>query len=194
MQALFVSSLIISVISALFLPQGTGSVFHTNWHYVCHFSVMIMGAMTCVYQNKIQCKRLWFDVLLWAVSFAAYFVILSFCKNATDWRWYTQIAALVPLHTFCYYSYKVCAYKWCEKLMTHKVWRFPLCWIASLTLEIYVVQFHVITDRFNALFPLSWFIVFAMVCVTAYMLRVMVNVFLQFLGKENWKWKECLRL
>ena len=78
--------------------------------------------------------------------------------------------------------------------MTHKVWRHPLCWIASLTLEIYVVQFHVITDRFNALCPLNWFIVFALVCVMAYCLHVMVNVFLQFLNKENWKWRECFRL
>lgn len=194
MRTLLLSSVMLSVVTALMLPKSSGSLFHTQWHYVCHFSVMIMGAMTCVYQNQIKYSRFWFDVLLWAVSFAAYFVILSFGKNATDWRWYTQIAALVPLHTFCYYSYKVCAYKWCEKLMTHKVWRFPLCWIASLTLEIYVVQFHVITDRFNALFPLSWFIVFAMVCVTAYCLHVMVNVFLQFLSKENWNWRDCFLL
>ena len=67
-------------------------------------------------------------------------------------------------------------------------------WIASLTLEIYVVQFHVITDRFNALFPLKWLIVFGLVCVTAYLLRVIVNVFLQFMGKDPWLCRLCLRI
>ena len=194
LKGLFLSSVVLSVATALLLPQGSGSMFHTQWHYVCHFSVMIMGAMTCIFQHQIKCGKFWLDLLLGVVSFIMYFVILSFGKNATDWRWYSQIVALIPLHTFCYYSYKVCAYKWCERLMTHKLWRHPLCWIASLTLEIYVVQFHVITDRFNALFPLNWLIVFALVCVTAYILRVMVNVFLQFLNKENWKWRECFRL
>lgn len=155
---------------------------------------MVMGAMVCLYRDRIRCGKLWLDLLLWAVSFVAYFAIVAVGKGASDWRWYTQVAALVPLHTFCYYSYKVCAYKWCEKLMTHKVWRFPLCWIASLTLEIYVVQFHVITDRFNALFPLNWLIVFGLVCVTAYLLRVVVNVFVQFMGREPWQWRLCLRI
>ena len=58
--------------------------------------------------------------------------------------------------------------------------------------NIYVVQFHVITDRFNALFPLNWLIVFGLVCVTAYLLRVIVNVFLQFMGKDPWLWRQCL--
>lgn len=194
LKGLFVSSVVLSVITAILLPQSSGSIFHTQWHYVCHFSVMIMGAMTYIFQNQVKCNRFWLDLQLWVVSFIAYFVILSCGKNATDWRWYSQIAALIPLHAFCYYSYKVCAYKWCEKLMTHKIWGVPLCWIASLTLEIYVVQFHLITDRFNALFPLNWFIVFVLVCVVAYILRMMVNIFLQFLSKENWRWKECFRL
>lgn len=70
--------------------------------------------------------------------------------------------------------------------MTHGIWQLPICWIASLTLEIYVVQFHVITDRLNALSPLDWLIVSGLVCVTAYLLHVIVNVFVQIIGKVPW--------
>ena len=55
---------------------------------------------------------------------------------------------------------------------------FKVLYVPWITAYIYVVQFHVITDWFNALFPLNWLIVFGLVCVTAYLLRVIVNVFL----------------
>ena len=191
---LFAVSVLVSIVSVFLFPQGHGSMFHTHWHYVCHFSVMVMGAMVFMYREKISSGKLWVDLLLLAVSFIAYFAIVAVGKSATDWRWYTQLAALVPLHSFCYFGYKVCMHGWCGKLMTHGIWRWPIGWIASLTLEIYVVQFHVITDRFNALFPLNWFIVFGLVCVTAYLLRVIVNAFLQFMGKDPWLWRQCLRI
>ena len=46
-------------------------MFHTHWHYVCHFSVMVMGAMVFMYREKIGSGKLWFDLLLLAVSFIA---------------------------------------------------------------------------------------------------------------------------
>lgn len=190
----FVFSILFAVVCALLMPHTSGSMFHTKWHYVCHFSVMIMGAMTNLCQLRIRCNSLICDVVLWILSFVAYFAILAIGRNATDWRWYTQVIALAPLHLFCYYGYKVCTYSWCTKLMTHKRWKWLFCWIASLTLEMYVVQFHVITDEYNDLFPLNWLIVFGRIFIVAYVLRICVNVFIQFMGKEGWHWVKCLKL
>lgn len=186
--------LCISVVSALILPQGKGSIFHTKWHYLCHFSIMLMGALVYLHRNSIKIKNKYLDYTMFLLSFVAYFVVLSIGKNAIDWKWYIQLFALIPLHSFCYYSYKVVSYGWCERLMTNKIWKWPLSVIAALTLEIYVVQFHIITDIFNALFPLTWFVVFFMICVAAYILRISVNVFVWFMGKDEWDWKGCLKV
>lgn len=187
-------ALCVSLISAFILPQGKGSIFHTQWHYLCHFSIMLMGALVYLNKDRIRLKNKYLDWTLFLVSFILYFAIMSIGKNATNWKWYTQLFALIPLHTFCYYAYKVCSYSWCEIIMTYGKWKWALNAITALTLEIYIVQFHIITDRFNALFPLNWFIVFVMICLVAYILRVFINVFIQFLSKEAWDWKGCLKL
>lgn len=66
--------------------------------------------------------------------------------------------------------------------------------VASLTLEIYIVQFHIITDKFNSVFPMNTIIVFALITLAAYLLRFLVNVFVQFIGKDNWNWKGIMKL
>lgn len=193
-KVFFLSSICASIVFALVMPQGVGSMFHTQLRYVCYFSIMIMGGCVCLRREKIKLDRLWRDILLLGISFVAYFPMQAVGKNATDCLWYTQIISLIPLHFFCYYAYKVSFYNWTKSLMTHRVMKWFFAVPAALTLEIYIVQPNVITDCFNSLFPLSWFIVFGLILLCAYVLRICVNVFLQFLSKDSWNLKEIFTL
>lgn len=193
-KLLFVVAICISVVYAFVMPQGTGSMFHTQLRYVCNFSIMIMGGMVFLRREEIKLNRLRIDLFLMVASFVAYFAIQSIGKNTLDWRWYTQIISLIPLHVFCYYAYKVSSYKWVDCLMKHKFFKWIFSVPAALTLEIYIVQPSIISDRFNSLFPLSWFIVFGLILVAAYILRIFVNVFLQFCGNDSWNLKEWFLL
>ena len=94
------------------MKKATGSPFHTDFHYICHFSIMVLGAM--VYTNRLNLKmnHLWLDLFLLIVSFIMYFAILAIGKGRVDGRYYVQVLALVPLHSFVYYAYKVVSYKW----------------------------------------------------------------------------------
>ena len=191
-KILFMFSIAASLLYFYFMPKATGSIFHTNLHFVCHFSIMIMGGMTYLYKDKI--KSLWKDCL-WAIFwFVLYFIILYIGKGKQDYKYYVQIVGLLPLHLFIFYAYKTASYHWCTTLFQSSRWKRILTTIASLTLEIYIVQFHIITDKFNRLFPLNTVIVFIFICITAYCLRVMTSLFLQFLSSAPFEFKNAIKI
>lgn len=193
-KILFMFSIAASLLYFYFMPKATGSIFHTNLHFVCHFSIMIMGGMTYLYKDKIKIKSLWKDCL-WAIFwFVLYFIILYIGKGKQDYKYYVQIVGLLPLHLFIFYAYKTASYHWCTTLFQSSRWKRILTMIASLTLEIYIVQFHIITDKFNRLFPLNTVIVFIFICITAYCLRVMTSLFLQFLSSAPFEFKNAIKI
>jgi len=193
-KILFMFSIAASLLYFYFMPKATGSIFHTNLHFVCHFSIMIMGGMTYLYKDKIKIKSLWKDCL-WAIFwFVLYFIILYVGKGKQDYKYYFQIVGLLPLHLFIFYAYKTASYHWCTTLFQSSRWKRILTTIASLTLEIYIVQFHIITDKFNRLFPLNTVIVFIFICITAYCLRVMTSLFLQFLSSAPFEFKNAIKI
>lgn len=185
----------VSVGYFLLMPMAEGSPYHTGWHFVCHFSIMVMGAW--VYRRKDEIGkrlRLKLDLPLMLVSFIAYFLILKVGKGQTGVRYYLQIASLLPLHTFCYYMFKVASCEWIEKLYRVRVVGRMCTIISSLTLEIYIVQFMLITDRFNALFPLNTLVVMTAIVVCAYLLKVLVSIFLQVLSNDSFSMKAALKV
>lgn len=193
-KILFMFSIAASLLYFYFMPKATGSIFHTNLHFVCHFSIMIMGGMTYLYKDKIKIKSLWKDCL-WAIFwFVLYFIILYIGKGKQDYKYYVQIVGLLPLHLFIFYAYKTASYHWCTTLFQSSRWKRILTTIASLTLEIYIVQFHIITDKFNRLFPLNTVIVSIFICITAYCLRVMTSLFLQFLSSAPFEFKNAIKI
>lgn len=184
----------VSITYFFMMPMACGSPFHTSFHYVCHFSVMVMGGLCYLLRDKVKCSSIMRDMLWMIVSFIAYFVILKIGKGAMGIRYYSQITALIPLHTFVYYLYKVASYSWCDKVFHSKRVGKIMSWIAALTLEIYIVQFAFITNQFNSIFPLNVLLVFAIIVLAAYLLKVMTSLFLAVLSKEDLEWKEIVWL
>lgn len=174
----------VTVIIFFLMPKSKGSAFHSEFHFVCHFSVMLLGSLVYLRRDRIKTRHWAVDTLLLTVSFIAYFAIMSLGKGRQDGWYYTQIVAIVPLHAFVYYTYKVCSRTFAERLFAMPLGGRLLKIVACLTLEIYVVQFAVITDRFNALFPLNTVIVFALILLAAYLLKVCTSLFLWVMGKE----------
>ena len=111
-----------------------------------------------------------------------------------DYKYYFQIIGLLPLHLFTFYIYKVASYPWCTKLFQTSKLKWIFLVIANLTLEIYIVQFHIITDEFNTLFPLNTVIVFMLISISAYILKVITSLFLQFLSSVPFNLKEAIKI
>lgn len=190
----FVAALMITNSHFQPLYEDVSPSLATYFHYVCHFSVMVMGGLCYLLRDKIKCSSIMRDMLWMIVSFIAYFVILKIGKGAMGIRYYSQITALIPLHIFVYYLYKVASYSWCKKAFCSMIVGKIMSWIAALTLEIYIVQFSFVTNQFNSLFPLNLLLVFAIIVLAAYLLKVMTSLFLAVLSKEDLEWKEIVRL
>ena len=175
-KIIFILSIITSVCYFLCMPKVASSIFHTNFHFICHFSIMVMGGLTYLNKDMIQMKSLPKD-----------FILMVF-------KYYFQIIGLLPLHLFTFYIYKVASYPWCTKLFQTSKLKWIFLVIANLTLEIYIVQFHVITDEFNTLFPLNTVIVFILISISAYILKVITSLFLQILSSAPFNLKEAIKI
>lgn len=66
--------------------------------------------------------------------------------------------------------------------------------LSSLSLEIYIVQFSLITDKYNDYFPLSILIVTVFIVAMAYFLKLMTNIFVLIMSKGNINFRNILRL
>lgn len=162
--------------------------------FICHFSIMIMGGMTYLYKDKIEIKSLWKDCLWTIFWFALYFIILYIGKGKQDYKYYFQIVGLLPLHLFIFYAYKTASYHWCTTLFQSSRWKWLLLIISNLTLEIYIVQFHIITDKFNFLFPFNTIIVFTLIYTAAYILKMITSLFIQFLSPVPFDLKKAINI
>ena len=96
-----------------------------------------------------------------------------------------QMVSLIPLLLSIYFFFMFCS---CEKMT--RVFDRALCgnvvyFISSLTLEIYLVQYALFTDRMNFMFPLNIPIMYLMIFGVAYVLKVLSQGFSQIFGKED---------
>lgn len=153
----------------------------------------VVWKQTLTIGNLLLFDGYWFLQAI-AVAYIVFFVILKIGKGTMGIRYDIQITALIPLHIFVYYLYKVASYSWCKKAFCSMIVGKIMSWIAALTLEIYIVQFSFVTNQFNSLFPLNVLLVFAIIVLAAYLLKVMTSLFLAVLSKEDLEWKEIVRL
>ncbi|WP_423997256.1 acyltransferase family protein [Maribacter sp. IgM3_T14_3] len=190
-QILVLSVLITSLI-IIFSPKEARSIYH-EFHYIIYFSSMLLGVNVGLYKKQIKIENLFSDLVLCGTSFLLYFIIMFFGKGKTDNFYYVQLLAVIPLLFFLYYSYKAVSYQWCAKLSNHKIWSVVFI-ISSLTYEIYIVQFNIITNVFNKYYPLNTVIVFGIIIFSAYILRILTNFFLWLFSSKEWKIDQIFRL
>lgn len=127
------------------------------------------------------------------ISFILYFIIMSIGKGKNNNLYYTQLFAIIPLHLFLFYFYYWSS-TWISLIYSKKSLYNPIYWIGSLCLEIYLVQYYFLTDKFNSLFPLNIIIIFGEILIAAYLLRISTNFFLQTLNKLPYNWKNIFNL
>lgn len=54
MLSLFGLAVACSVAYFFWMPVAEGSPFHTSFHFVCHFSIMMMGGLVYVCRDRIR--------------------------------------------------------------------------------------------------------------------------------------------
>lgn len=96
-----------------------------------------------------------------------------------------QMVSLIPLLLAIYFFFMFCS---CMKVI--KVFEHVLCgnviyFISSLTLEIYLVQYALFTDKMNFMFPLNIPVMYLMIFAVAYVLKCLSKLFSQIFSGDD---------
>ncbi|MCH5311278.1 MAG: acyltransferase [Prevotella sp.] len=176
-----------------FQPITTLSIYTVGFHYVCFFSIMLLGAYLATKRGELKKRKLWLDFLLSIIMLGLFYACQAIGKGKTGTPYYMQIFSLLPLHGFIYYIYMSMTGKWTKKILC-SAFGLPVRIIASLTLEIYLVGFcFVYMVQFNNLFPLNLFIVFLILVATAYIVKVVCNFITQTISPQAYDWEAIIK-
>jgi len=174
------------------MPIHNLSIYQTDYHYICFFSVMIMGAYIAKNRESILSTNLIKEFSLSFISLILFYAIQAIGKGKDDWHFYVQIISLIPLHSFLYYLYVITTNDHIERIVKLPVIGIIIRFIAALTLEIYLVGFVFILTDFNNLFPLNLLIVFGIIVSMAYAVKIISNFILQTLQDKPYDWKKIV--
>lgn len=81
---------------------------------------------------------------------------------------------------------------WLEKILQMNCVGKLIRFIAALTLEIYLVGFVLCITSLNDIFPLNIIIVFGIIVLVAYVVKVISNFVIQTFDKDPYNWKQMV--
>jgi hypothetical protein len=169
---------------ACFDFTGKGIFYGSDdYRRIFYFLFMMQGALMGVNREKYM-YRGWHPVA-YVACILAWYVVLFY---TADSNW--QILSVIPLLGVSRYGYLACSAPWLGRLYRSKYVGRGMYYVAMLCLEIYVIQHFVITDFFNAIFPLNIPLVMVLIIASAYGLRVVSNFIRQTFEKEPYRWTE----
>lgn len=178
-----IMSLLVVVISNFFVLDLTQSVMYAAVPYmrIYYFLFMLLGAVVAVREEKeVSSFRAGGYAVLGLVAYYAcmwiYKIDAFYCNF--------QIVSLFPLLFSIYWIYRFCNTPWVNRILEMRIGGF-IYFISNLTLEIYMVQYAVFTDKMNGIFPWNIVIVYLLIFIAAYLLKCSSQFFSQVFSNEK---------
>lgn len=162
-----------------------------GFRLVFFFLYMLLGAIVGQHYQNIKMRV----PALWLFAFLILFNALLLIRGRFDIliASFINILTLIVLMGVCMSLYACCNTEVAKNLYESK-FGFVIKFIGGLCLEIYVVQHAIITSKLNSIFPLNIIVIFIAIVLSAYLLRCFARLFLQTFQKEDYNWKEILKL
>lgn len=190
-QILFLS-ILISIVVFFSLPWDARSIYSTDFHYFCFFSIMLLG--TIVANNRLteKKKNTTKDVLVMIFSICLFYGIQYVGKGKDTIIYYFQILSYIPLFSLIYYIDKICTYPLLEKIVKSNFLGGVILFVSNITLEIYLVGFVVfkIPNKMIDLFPMNLILVFLLIIFLAYITKVVSVFIIQTFELDRYDWKK----
>ncbi|MBO4851500.1 MAG: acyltransferase [Prevotella sp.] len=167
-------------------------MFTDPFQRIPFFLFMLMGAMTGLSVDKIKIRPV-VDALMLMLCIVAYYLIIYFSMR-NDQPTMLQFFCYFPALGTIYYFYKVFRSKWAASIYRHPFAQSIIRFVGGLCLEIYLIQFSVITTKLNHLFPLNILIVFAEALALAYLTRCLARFILQTFSDKPYDWTKMVKI
>lgn len=180
------SILVMFVAFYLFYDFGSSNFYGEDcfFRWILFFTIILIGGATCLMSNRLQYRH-WNWVALFA-CITIWYGMSFFVKGDL------YVFSYFPLVGVCVFTYLVGKSPWIEKCFSHKILGNILFVIGGLCLESYLIQWFIITDKMNYLFPLNIPIIVMLVLISAYMLRIFSEMIRQIFSLEPFSWKRLL--
>lgn len=156
------------------------------------FNFMLLGAYLSSNRDKIRAGHPIKDIMLMIVFTALYYAVFAVSERLEGPLVLIQYISMFPLFIAMYYFYKVGDSEWVVRIYKNKFFHFLIRFIGGLCLEIYLVQWFFLTDKFNYLFPLNILMIFGAVIVAAYFTRCLARLFSQTFREAPYEWKKIV--
>lgn len=156
-----------------------------NLRYFIYFPFMAFGAYCGINRNKLRYKGHHFWLMI--VSFGLWYAVNSF-KNEL------QVCSVLVLFPFLYYLYSCGNSKFITRILANKIINKIVIFCGGLCLEVYLIQFSLITDKFNNIFPLNIPLIFIIIISCAYFLHILAGLILQTFRDTPYSFKEMAKV
>ncbi len=160
--------------------------------WLLFFDFMLLGSKVGMSKEQIKIRPVKDVIMLFmsVVLFYVFFILSIKIKNLG----YLELASLPPLFGIMYYLYKAGSCMWVKKIYNSKVGNLIIRVIGGLTLEIYLVQNYLFTDKMNDIFPLNIIIMFILIFVAAYLARCFARIISQTFKEDKYNWSKVISL
>lgn len=187
-------SLLLSFLWLYFFDDAKPHNFYGdgNCRYIFFFVIMLGGALVGSSKKKSNDRQLYNVVKMVLCIIIFYLSIHLSMKLGSLWR--IQILSIFPLFGIVVYMHRLCNSDQLAKLYYNKYSGFIIRLIGGLCLEIYLVQFSLFTNKMNQLFPLNIVIMFLIIVIAAYIVRIFSRIFSQIFSDEDFNWRKIVEI
>lgn len=183
---IIVSTLIGFIVFLYFNDFSNGIIYgNNNLRYFIYFPFMCFGAYLGLHREMLKYRHyhFWLTIL----SFILWYVFNSFRNEL-------QLVSILMSFPFLFGLYSLGNSPILIKFLSFRSINKIIVFCGGLCLEVYLIQFSLITDKFNNIFPLNIPLIFVIVLTAAYLLHILSKLFLQTFKTEPYSVKEILKV
>lgn len=193
LKIVIIITAIIIVMSDYFILDHSKSMMYADIKYmrIYYFSFMLLGTITALRQHNTYSmkKSLIYSIL----HLVLYYVCMAIYK-IDDFFCHFQIVSLLPLLAAIYWIYQLCNTEKVSSLLSKKYIGWSIIFISGLTLEIYMVQYALFTNRFNYMFPSNIILIYIVIFITAYFLKCLSRIFTMIFSEKQLDFKDIFTI
>lgn len=195
---IFAAVMIVTLIAYYYFPYkyetGEKGLYgiSTLFRWIPYFGVMLLGAYIGLIHERVK-----FNIRTDLLKFIACLMIfysIQFVAKKIHYLAPFQIVTIPFLFGVVYYFYKCCNTNIFKKLYENKNGNMVIMCVGGLCLESYLIQYCVITDKLNFLFPLNLPCIFIGVLFLSYFVRCIARIFSQTFKDGDYEWGKVFSL
>ncbi len=164
----------------------------TYYRWIPYFAAMLIGAYTGIKRKELKYNG-WMDFLKLLICIAVFYSVQLAAKMYKPVAPY-QVLTLIPLMGITVYFYKWCNCLWMKRLYQSKSGNAIIMTVGGLCLESYLIQYTLVTDKMNDIWPLNLILITLLILICSYLVRCLARLFSQTFRTEDYEWGKIISL